>query len=233
MRRTAIAAAAAGIAIFMGGTRLATAQDAVARPNIAIADVQVTPGGWTIPPPQMGGAIVELVVGELVESRQFHVYDGQWLVPQREVGGGVDLGHLRAVAAERHMDYVVLGSVTAFSIVQQRSNGGAFVPLHTIAPGGAYTSARSVVAVDVVFRVVDVRTGEIVSTALGQGKGSRKSTGVGVIGFLKCLPLPFIGGVSNNVANARDAMLDDALRQAVHNAAQSLASKQLPVTSYQ
>ena len=181
----------------------------------------------------MGATIVELTVGELVESRQFHVYDGQWLVPQNETGGGVNLTRLRAAAADRHIDYLVLGSVTAFSIVQQRSNGGAFVPLHAIAPGGAYTSARSVVAVDVVFRIVDVRTGEIVTTAIGQGKGTRKSTGVGVLGFLKCVPLPFIGGVAHNVANARDAMLDEALQQAVHNAALSLSKRPLPVTEHQ
>jgi curli biogenesis system outer membrane secretion channel CsgG len=233
MMRSVIGLATLGVAVFAGSTRIASAQDAGVKPNIAIADVMVAPGGWTVPPPQMGSTIVELVVGELVESRQFHVYDGQWLVPQDEAGGGVNLAHLRAAAADRHMDYLVLGSVTAFSMVQQRSNGGAFVPLHTLAPGGAYTSARSVVAVDVVFRVVDVKTGEIVTTALGQGKGTRKSSGIGVLGFVKAIPLPFIGGFSRNVANARDAMLDEALRQAVHNAALALSKRPLPVTEHQ
>ena len=79
----------------------ALAQDAAARPNIAIADVLVSPGGWTLPPPQMGATIIDLLVGELVGSQQFHVYDGQWLVPQREAGGHVNVEHLRAAAAER------------------------------------------------------------------------------------------------------------------------------------
>jgi len=76
-----------------------SAEDVTARPSIAIADVAVTPGGWTIPPPQMSGAIVEVIVGEPVGSQQFHVYDGQWLVPQGEAGGHVNIGHLRAAAA--------------------------------------------------------------------------------------------------------------------------------------
>src|SRR4051812_49671601 len=64
----------------------AMAQDAAARPALAIADVAVTPGGGTLPPPQLSGAIIELMMGELVTSQRFRVYDGQWLVPEGEGG---------------------------------------------------------------------------------------------------------------------------------------------------
>jgi curli biogenesis system outer membrane secretion channel CsgG len=219
------------ITIFGVGTTPAWAQDAP-KPTIAIADVAVSPGGWTLPPPQMGGTIVELLVGELVGSQQFHVYDGQWLVPQQEAGGHVNLARLREAAAGRHVDYLVLGSVTAFSMVQAKNHGGALVPLRTIAGGGMYTSSRSTVAVDVSFRIVDVRTGEIITTAMAEGTGTRKASGLGLLGLARGIPLPFLMGMAHNVANARDAMLNEALQHAVHNAALALASKQLP-TGYQ
>ena len=65
----------------------ALAQEAQARPSVAIADVAITPGGWTLPPPQLSATIIEMMMGELVASERFHVYDGQWLVPEREAGG--------------------------------------------------------------------------------------------------------------------------------------------------
>src|SRR3954471_2927720 len=93
----------------------ALAQDAAARPTMAIADIAVTPGGWTLPPPQLSGTIVELMMNELVASQRFVLYDGQWLVPESEAGGSVNLERLRAAAEERHLDYLVLGRLTAFT----------------------------------------------------------------------------------------------------------------------
>jgi curli biogenesis system outer membrane secretion channel CsgG len=206
---------------------VATAQDVSARPSLAIADVLVSPGGWTLPPPQMGATIVDLLVGELVGSQQFHVYDGQWLVPQQEAGGHVNVAHLRAAATDRHVDYVVLGSVTAFSMVQTGNHGGGVLPLPAGGGLGGVSLNRSQVAVAVSFRIIDVRTGEIVTTAWGQGTGSRKSGGAALVGLLRCLPLPFALAASHTVTNARDKMLDEALHQAVHNAASAL------VTEYQ
>jgi len=138
MKRIALALILAGAAV--AGTP-AQAQDAN-KPTIAIADIAVAPGGWTLPPPQMGGAIIDLLLGELVTSQQFHVYDGQWLVPQQEAGGHVNLEQLRAAAAERHVDYLVLGSVTAFSMVQTGRKAGGLLPLHTAAGGGGYSTSR-------------------------------------------------------------------------------------------
>src|SRR3982751_7123771 len=83
----------------------AMAQDAAARPAIAIADVAVSPGGWTLPPPQISSTIVELMMNELVTSQRFRVYDGQWLVPESEMGHA-NLERLRAAAGGRDVDYV-------------------------------------------------------------------------------------------------------------------------------
>jgi hypothetical protein len=51
----------------------AMAQPADARPSVAIADVAITPGGWTLPPPQLSATIVELMMNELVASERFHL----------------------------------------------------------------------------------------------------------------------------------------------------------------
>ncbi len=231
-RRNAIAAVLVAL-IRVTVATVATAQEAAARPNVAIADVAVSPGGWTLPPPQMGETIVELLVGELVGSERFHVYDGQWLVPHQEAGGHVDVAHLRAAAADRRLDYVVLGTVTAFSMVQSRNHAGGVLPLPSAGAVSGISINRSQLAVAVSFRIVDVRTGEIVTTAWGQGTGSRKSGGAALLGLLRCLPLPFALAGAHTVTNARDKMLDEALHQAVHNAALALASRQLPITSNQ
>src|SRR4051794_16662682 len=82
---------------------VATAQSADARPAIAIADVAVAPGGWTLPPPQLSATIVDLMLNELVSSQRFHIYDGQWLVPESDTGDRIDLARLRAAATERRI----------------------------------------------------------------------------------------------------------------------------------
>src|SRR3954468_12504969 len=116
LRRKMIGALVVGIFRVTVATG-AMAQDAQARPTVAIADVAIAPGGWTLPPPQLSGAIVELLVNDLVSTQRFRVYDGQWLVPEAEAGRA-DVTRLRAAAAARHVDYVVVGSVTAFSSEQ-------------------------------------------------------------------------------------------------------------------
>lgn len=232
MRRNGIAAAALGITILAGLPQCVSAQEAP-KPTIAIADIAVRPGGWTLPPPQMGGAIVDMLLGELVGSQQFHVYDGQWLVPQDETGGRVNIARLRAAAADRGVDYLLLGNVTQFTMVQTRNHGGGVIPLRAAGGIGGVGINRSQLAVALNVRVVDVRTGEIVSTASGQGTGTRKSGGLALLGVLRALPLPLAAAGTHTVINAREAMLDEALTRAVHDAAAALTSRQLPVISHQ
>jgi curli biogenesis system outer membrane secretion channel CsgG len=223
MKRTGFTAIVLSLVTIPGAGGRAFAQDAPARPTLAIADIAVSPGGWTLPPPQMGAAIIDLLVGELVSSQQFHVYDGQWLVPQDEIGGRVNVAHLRGAAAERHVDYLVLGSVTTFSMGQTRNHGGGILPLHAAGGLGGVSINRSQLAVAVNFRIVDVRTGEIVTTAWGEGTGTRKSGGLALLGLLRGLPLPLAAAGAHTVTNARDAMLAEALKRAVHDAALAIS----------
>src|SRR3954452_15719429 len=149
----------------------AMAQDAQARPSVAIADVAISPGGWTLPPPQLSSTIVELMMNELESSHRFHLYDGQWLVPEPDAGGPVNLERLRAAAAERHVDYLVLGRLTGFSTEQNKKGFGGAVPVPFIL--GGFSRDQTQLRVSIGFRIVDVRTGEIVASAAGDGIGRR------------------------------------------------------------
>lgn len=202
------------------------AQEAAARPSVAIAGVAVTPGGWTLPPPQLSATIIEMMMGELVASQRFHVYDGQWLVPEAE-DGRVNLERLRAAATERRVDYVVLGSLTAFSTENKKKRFGGLIPTPFLLGGVSKQQAQ--LRVELTFRIVDVRTGEIVATATGQGMGVRRAVGVAAGGIVgRTLPLPVGAFAATKLPSARDAMLDEAVKQAVHNAALELAQRALP-----
>ena len=217
MKRYAVLVTVFVVLACLATGRAAIAQDG--KPTLAIADVALTASGTTLPPPQLGASIVAQLLDELVSSDRFHVYDGQWLVPEAESGGRVNLDRLRASAASSHVDYVVLGTLTTFSTEQSRKRGGGIFPKPFLA--GGFSREQILTAVGLTFRIVDVRTGEIVTSASAHGRGSRRSTGLGLLGLVHGLPLG--GGGSSRLSGSRDAMLDDAVRQAVHGAAQALA----------
>jgi curli biogenesis system outer membrane secretion channel CsgG len=202
----------------------AMAQDSQARPAVAIADVAITPGSWTLPPPQLSATIIEMMMGELVASQRFHVYDGQWLVPESEAGGPLNLERLRVAATERRVDFVVIGSLTAFSTENKKKKFGGLVPTPFLLGGVSRQQAQ--LRVELAFRMVDVRTGEIVASVFGQGMGIRRATGVAVGGIVgRALPLPVGAFAVATLPAARDAMLDEAVKQAVHNAALELVRR--------
>jgi curli biogenesis system outer membrane secretion channel CsgG len=196
----------------------AVAQEAQARPAVAIADVAIAPGGWTLPPPQLSSAIIEMMMSELVSSERFRVYDGHWLVPEREAGRA-DIDRLRAAAAERNVDYVVIGSLNEFSTEQKKKRFGGIFPKPFLL--GGLSRQQDQLRVSMTFRIVDVQTGEIAATASGDGLGIRRGTSVGGGGIVRGLPVGAVIGAARAVST-RDAMLNEAVHQAVHNAALAL-----------
>src|SRR5918995_72260 len=162
VRRRALFSLVSVVTIRLVAVGVVTAQEVAIRPSIAIADVAITPGGWTLPPPQLSAAIVELLMGELVSSQRFAVYDGQWLVPESEIGRP-NLERLRAAAAERRVDYVVVGSLTTFANEQKKKRFGGLVPKPLVL--GGFSRDHAQLKVSMSFRLVDVRTGLIVATA--------------------------------------------------------------------
>ena len=202
----------------------AMAQDAAARPAIAIADVSISASGWTLPPPQLGGAIIEMMMNELVSSQRFRVYDGQWLVPEAEIGRA-NIERLRAAAAEHKVDYVIVGNLTGFSNENKNRRFGGLLPKPVLL--GGFSRQQALVRVTMSFRMVDVKTGEVVATAEGYGLASRRATSIGAGGLVRGLPLGGMLG-SGRLSVPRDAMLDEAVKTAVHSAALRLAKADLP-----
>lgn len=220
MTRRALVSLASVFLIRLAAVGVVAAQEIAVRPSLAIADVAITPGGSMLPPAHIGNTIVELLMGELVKSQRFQVYDGQWLVPTDEVGRP-NLAQLRTAAAEHNVDYLVLGSVTAFDTDQKKKRFGGLLPKPLLL--GAFTRDHSIVRIGVSFRIVDVRTGEIVATASGDGVSTRRGLSIGAGGLIKGLPVGALSG-STRAALPRDAMLSEALIRAVDWAARSLVT---------
>lgn len=193
------------------------AQERAGKPAIAIADIDVRPGGWTLPPPEIGAAIAELLLAEFVPSGQFRVYDGQWLVPEGEGGARLSVERLRASALASRVDYVLLGTVTQFATERSSRRGGGILPARLFI-AGALTRRRVTTSIGVTIKLVDVKTGEITATAVANGRGRRTTRRFGVLG---ALGLPF-GAGGGSSSSARDAMLGEAIGEAVHHAALDL-----------
>jgi curli biogenesis system outer membrane secretion channel CsgG len=190
-------------------------------PRVAIADFEVTPSGSMLPPPQLGVTLAQLMLHRLVAATQFHVYDPQFL---RAAGSASRSRQaeaaLRADAREAGVDYLVLGAVTQFSMEQKQRGFGGGGLIHHLPIGGLGGRQTSNLCLSIVVRVVDVRTGEIVTTATGIGDGKRSRVTAGAL----AAALPIIGGFSRGSSNARDAQLAEATRQAVDAAATGLVS---------
>jgi curli biogenesis system outer membrane secretion channel CsgG len=188
-------------------------------PKVAIADFEVAPSGSTLPPPHLGATMAQLMLHRLVDATQFHVYDPQFLRAAASASRSRQAEEaLRADAREAGVDYLVLGSVTQFSIEQRQRGFGGGGLIHGLPIGGLGGRQTSSLCVSVMVRVVDVRTGEIVTTATGIGDGRRSRVTAGAL----AAALPIVGGFSRGSTNARDAQLAEATRQAVDEAAVGL-----------
>src|SRR3954447_14734644 len=140
------------------------------------------------------------MMNELLAQQRYRLYDGQWLVPECDTGGSLDLERLRAAAAERRVDCVVLELLTAFTSEQKKKGMGA--PFFLL---GGFSRRQSELTVSMRFRISDVRSGEIVASATGDGIGRRRATAVGALGIVHGLPLGAIAGAAR-AHSARNAM---------------------------
>jgi len=172
------------------------AQEPAPRPAVAVIDFEVAPGGWTAPPPHVGATLAQLMLDRLVESGQFRVFAGAHAGP---------------------VDYLVRGSVTRFSTEEKnRTFGGGGFGLPFLA---GFRRHQTEMVVSLLARIVDIRTGEVIATAIGQGISSRTERGLGGIGGVRA---PGIGGFANSSAGARDALLEEALQRSVTNVSAGL-----------
>jgi len=196
------------------------ADDVAHRPRVAVVDFDATPGGWTLPPPQLGTTVAELLLDNLVGVAPFHLLDGRWLSSGASASNRDEATQaLRENARRSGVDYLIVGSITRFSNEQRHrtvGGGGFRVPL-----AGGVRRERNEIVVSILAKVVDVRSGEVVATITAQGAGTRRTLRLGALGLLRAA-----GGavVSSGSSSSRDAQLDEAVREAVATAAQGLVN---------
>jgi len=193
------------------------AAESVTRPRVAVAEFDVALSGRTLPPPDMASSAAQAMVDRLVSSGAFQVFDAQWL--SRGRGGPADLAELRAEAQRAGVDYLALGTITQFAEERgHRGFGGGALRFPVL--GGA--SRRQVdLVISVLVKLVDVRTGEIVTTATGLGSASRSNINAGGLSLLK---IGAVAGYSRGSDSFRDAQLGEALERSIDAASRGIVA---------
>ncbi len=188
------------------------------RPTLAIVDFETTPAGSVLPPPHIGSALAGLMLDRLVASGLYRVLDGRWLKIEPATGRYTNLDAVMEYAQSAGVDYLVLGSMTQFSAESRRRTygGGLVVPLIA-----GVRRQKTELIVGITVRVVDVRSGEVATTATSQGMSDRQRLNVGAAGFFS---RGGGGAFSNGSTESRDAQLGEAITRAVATAAQGIVN---------
>jgi curli biogenesis system outer membrane secretion channel CsgG len=196
------------------GTAASMAPEAV-RPTIAIAAFETDRTGW-VPPPHFGETVADLLASRLVDLGAFRVFD-RAVLPESEPHARASFDAIREFARQAGADFVLLGAVTRFAN-ERKSRRGGLLGIPFIGGGGKSSQESSV---GLTIRVVNARTGEIVTTASSTGTASKSSRTVGGGAVVHGLP---VGGLfSNTSAGSLDRLVGDALIAAVDDAASALA----------
>ena len=203
----------------LGAVHPASAQQTT-RPTLAIVDFETTPGGSTLPPPHVGETVAALMLDRLVASNQYHVLDGRWLEHGNRTQRNVDT--LRADASAAGVDYLLFGSITRFSTENgQRRLGGAAFFLPVLA---GYRKNKTELVVGLMVRMVDVGTGEVVTTATGLGSSLRTKLALGGLGLHRAGGAGGLSSGASSLMDFRDALLDEAIVRSVQAAAAGLVN---------
>jgi curli biogenesis system outer membrane secretion channel CsgG len=202
----------------------AAAQPPPARPTLAVVPFETDRTGWA-PPPEFGATLTELLGDRLIESGKFRVMDYTWLMEAGADHRRPPLDFLSRRAVEAGVDYLVIGSVTRYSTEQRRRRVGVagFVPF---IGGGGKTSVETVMGLTI--RVIDARTGEIVTTATPEGRASRRNVSLGglALGLGARSAALRAGGalLSSSTSGSREALVDEATQDAIDLAADALVN---------
>jgi curli biogenesis system outer membrane secretion channel CsgG len=209
-------------ALALGGARATSAQEApgtqpaaatqpAARPAIAIAAFDTDRTGW-VPPPHFGETVSDLLASRLVDLGAFRVFD-RGLLPENAPGQRMSFDAVRELARQSGVDFVVLGAVTRFANEKKTSHGGVLgIPF--VGAGGKNSQESSV---GLTIRVIDVRTGEIVSTTTSLGAASKSNRTLGGGAIVHGLPIGALHTTGST--GSLDRLVGNALVSAVEDAA--------------
>ena len=208
------------------------AQDGgTARPVVTIVPFDTGRTGW-VPPSGFGQIMAERLGQRLVESGQYRLLDAELLTGESGAAGNrasASLQSWRERAERAGASYLLVGSMTRYSKEERRRAGGgatgilqllAGARLHVpvVGAAGKLTQTQSIIGVSV--RMIDVRTGEVITIATGEGIASRADRAGGGLAVIHGAPLA--GGFSDSRSGSASAMLDEATRQAVDQAGEAI-----------
>lgn len=161
-------------------------------------------GSWSYSGRAAGVGISQKVVEALVQSGSVRVADRSQ-VADRDYGE-VSVAEAVEIGKEIGVDYVIIGTVTEFN-VDERSAGGSFMGI-----GGS--SNETTASVELSIRVIDTATGDIVTTARGEGEESSSSGG----GSFR--------GISGRSGSSDDeGLMSEAVEEAVEDLVENLVEK--------
>jgi curli biogenesis system outer membrane secretion channel CsgG len=171
-----------------------------------------------MPPPRFGDTLAELLTAHLT-SAGARVIDRRWLTASSPSSGAAADGLFERVA-RRGVDYIVLGSVTRLSLERHATSRAGLLPVPIV--GGLVRKQTTETVIGLSVRVIDARTGEIVSAATAEGGGVQRKTSGGGLALVGKVPL--IGGSRSSATGIQDRLLDEAVQQAIEAAAGEIAA---------
>jgi len=188
-----------------------------ARPTICIVAFDTDRTGW-VPPPHFGETVADLLASRLVDLGAFRVFDRSLLPGPGQPGVRASFEAIRELARQSGVDFVVLGAVTRFSNEKNHKRGGLLgIPFL-----GGMSKNTQASALGLSLRVVNVRTGEIVTATIAEGAASKGSRTILAGGIVKGLPVG--GGFSSGSTGSLDRLVADALAGAIEHAATTLTN---------
>ena len=198
--------------MLLGAPAISFAQ---ARPTISIAPFDTDRTGW-MPPPHFGETIADMLANRLVDLGAFRVFDRGLLPGADRPGSRPSFDALRELASQAGVDYVVMGAVTKFSNEKTSKRGGVLgVPFL----GGVGKNTQES-AIGLTIRVINVKTGEIITSTGAQGSASKQNHTVTGGGLVHALP---VGAMyTSGSAGSLDRLLGQAIGEAVESAATAL-----------
>jgi curli biogenesis system outer membrane secretion channel CsgG len=204
-------------ALLVAVPALAQENRPVSRPTIAVVAFDTTRTGW-MPPPGFGETVADLLTDRLVSGGAFRIVDSSLVITPGDDVGRVPASMLMERAAGAGVHYLVLGVVTRLSMEHRTSTGGGMVPIPIV--GGLFNKKKTDSILGLTIRMVDTRTGEIITTTTAQGASSgNTSSGGGVAGFVH---LPFAAGKHSSATGIQDGLLANAVGEAVAAVAEHL-----------
>ena len=205
--------------LFASCARSGLAQEAPPRPSLTVADFATDRTGW-MPPPHLGETLAELLTDRLASSALFRTVDREWLQSTADPDGArASFAVLLDRARSTGVDYLVAGSVTRLSFELRLSTRlGLLPPLGA----GVLRRTRSESVIGLTIRVIDVRTGEVVASATSENGSIQEANAGGGVAIAGHVPL-VVGGRSSG-AGFQDRLLDEALQDAVTDAAAQIVA---------